>query len=73
MTNQCSSAFCNSDIEAHRMYTRHGEKHLFGHPLRFHGGNALAWWKDGVLLGFIYQEEIDDVFNDPNIPEYNQL
>jgi hypothetical protein len=24
-------------------------------------------------LGFIYQEEIDDVFNDPNIPEYNQL
>ena len=32
-----------NDIDASRMYTRHGEKHNQGHPIRLHGRNALAF------------------------------
>lgn len=73
MTNNSDTNSRKSEIEAYRMYTQHGQKHLFGYPLRFHGRNALAWWKDGKLLGFSYQDEINAAFNDPDIPEYNPL
>lgn len=55
------------------MYTHHGVKHKQGYPVKIYGRNALAFLKDGRIEGFTYQDEINAMFDDPDIPNYEPL
>jgi hypothetical protein len=62
-----------NDIDASRMYTRHGEKHNQGHPIRLHGRNALAFCVKGKVKGFTYLDEINELFDQEDIPDYDPI
>ena len=63
---------CNA-IESSRLYTFHGKKRMLGHPIRFHGKNALAYCEHGEVIAITFQEEIDEIFKRPDLPEYDPL
>lgn len=55
------------------MYTHHGIKHMQGYPVKVFGQNALGYFRKGKLEGFTYQEEINKLFENPDIPNYEPL
>lgn len=73
MTNNTEPNNPNADIEASRMYTQHGAKRKQGHPVKIYGKNALAYCEGGKVTGFTFQDEINEMFNRPDIPEYNPI
>ena len=62
-----------NDIDASRMYTQHGEKQNQGHPILFHGKKALAFCEKGKVKGFTYLDEINKLFEQTDLPDYDPL
>ena len=52
------------------MNYKNGGGNKQGYPVKIFGKNALAFFKEGTLDGFTFQEEIDAAFERPDIPNY---